>query len=95
MIVTLLTDFGTRDAYVGIMKGVILNIAPEVQLVDLCHDVPPQGVVPGALLLSSAVSFFPLGTIHLAVVDPGVGSDRNAVAVFTERVSVSSSVTQP
>jgi len=84
MVVTLLTDFGTHDTYVGIMKGVILGISPDVRLVDLSHEVPPQGVVPGALLLKSAVRYFPAGTIHLAVVDPGVGSARDAIAVFTD-----------
>lgn len=81
--ITLLTDFGTRDAFVGIMKGVILGIAPEAQLVDLSHDVPPQDILTGALVLRSATPFFPSGTIHLAVVDPGVGSHRHAVVVET------------
>jgi S-adenosylmethionine hydrolase len=85
MVLTLLTDFGTRDAYVGIMKGVILSIAPSVDIVDLSHSIPPQGVLVGALLLKSAVRYFPTGTIHLAVVDPGVGSSRDAIAVFTDR----------
>lgn len=80
-IITLLTDFGTRDAFVGIMKGVILGIAPDVQLVDLSHDIPPQDIFTGALQLRSAVPFFPHGTIHVAVVDPGVGSQRRAVVV--------------
>lgn len=84
-ILTLLTDFGSSDAYVGIMKGVILGICPEARLVDLTHEVPPQNVTVGALLLRSAVSFFPPGAIHLAVVDPGVGSERAAVLVETER----------
>ncbi|MBM4255711.1 MAG: SAM-dependent chlorinase/fluorinase [Deltaproteobacteria bacterium] len=83
-IITLLTDFGTRDAFVGIMKGVILGIAPGVQLVDLSHDVPPQDVLAGALVLRSAVSFFPAGSIHVAVVDPGVGSQRRAVIIETQ-----------
>jgi len=85
MIVTLLSDFGTDDAYVGIMKGVILSIAPAARLVDLTHAVPPQDVVAGALLLRSAVDYFPIGTVHLAVVDPGVGSTRKPVAVVTNR----------
>jgi len=82
-IITLLTDFGTRDAFVGIMKGVILGIAPKVQLVDLSHDIPPQDILTGALTLRSAAPFFPPGTIHVAVVDPGVGSQRRAIVVET------------
>jgi len=84
VIITLLSDFGTRDAYVGIMKGVILKIAPAVQLVDLTHDVMPQDIVSGALLLRSAVRYFSSDTIHVAVVDPGVGSAREPVVVVTE-----------
>src|SRR5215470_13791624 len=84
-IITLLSDFGTRDAYVGIMKGVILGICPAARLVDLTHEVPAQAVRLGALLLRSAVEYFPDGTVHLAVVDPGVGSARAPVLVVTER----------
>jgi hypothetical protein len=84
-IITLLTDFGITDAFVGIMKGVILGINPEVHLVDLAHGIPPQQVVPAALLLRSAVGFFPPGTIHVAVVDPGVGSERQPLVIETER----------
>ena len=79
-IITLLTDFGRRDAYVGIMKGVILSLNPEARLVDLSHEVPPQDIVAGALVLQSAWRYFPPGTIHVAVVDPGVGSRRRALA---------------
>ncbi|HEV8714076.1 MAG TPA: SAM-dependent chlorinase/fluorinase [Candidatus Binatia bacterium] len=82
-LITLLTDFGTQDAFVGIMKGVILSINPGVALVDLSHAVPPQDIVAGALLLRSAVAFFPPGTIHVAVVDPGVGSARRALLIET------------
>jgi S-adenosylmethionine hydrolase len=84
-IVTLLTDFGTRDVYAGVMRGVILGIAPGARIVDLTHEVPPQDVFAGAMLLRSAVDYFPDGTVHLAVVDPGVGSAREPVAVITER----------
>jgi S-adenosyl-L-methionine hydrolase (adenosine-forming) len=84
-ILTLTTDFGTRDAYVGIMKGVALGICPAARLVDLTHEVPAQTVRLGALLLRSAVEYFPAGTVHLAVVDPGVGSARQPVLVVTER----------
>lgn len=79
-IVTLTTDFGTRDPWVGIMKGVILGIAPTARLVDLSHDVAAQDILEGALCLEAAAPFFPRGTIHLAVVDPGVGSARRAIA---------------
>lgn len=80
-IVTLLTDFGTADAYAGILKGVVLGICPEAQLVDLTHEVGPQDIMAGALLLRSAARFFPAGTIHVAVVDPGVGSARKPILV--------------
>lgn len=79
-IITLLTDFGLQDAYTGIMKGVILGLNPDVRLVDLSHGVPPQDILAGALMLQSAWEFFPPGTIHLAVVDPGVGPRRRALA---------------
>ena len=79
-IITLLTDFGTRDTFVGTMKGVILGICPEARLVDLTHEVPPQALTTGAFLLKSAVKYFPEGTIHLCVIDPGVGSGRKAIA---------------
>lgn len=80
-IITLTTDFGTRDPFVGVLKGVILGIAPDARLVDLTHEVPPHDVLEAALALEAAVPFFPPGTIHLAVVDPGVGSPRRPLAV--------------
>ncbi len=82
-IITLLTDFGTSDAFVGIMKGVILGIHAEVRIVDVTHAVPPQQVLPAALLLRSAVPYFPPATIHVVVVDPGVGSTRRALVIET------------
>jgi len=82
-ILTLLTDFGTEDEYVGVMKGVILSIAPDVRLVDLSHQVPPQDIRRAALLLMNAVPYFPPDTVHLAVVDPGVGTARRPVAIRT------------
>jgi len=82
-IITLLSDFGTTDAFVGIMKGVILSIHPTVRIVDLTHAVPPQQVLPAAVLLRSAVPFFPPQAIHVAVVDPGVGSARRALLIDT------------
>jgi S-adenosylmethionine hydrolase len=84
-IVTLLTDFGVVDTYVGQVKGAILTVCPEARLVDLSHAVPAQDVRTGAFLLWSAVRAFPAGTVHLAVVDPGVGSARRAVAVRCAR----------
>lgn len=82
-IITLTTDFGTRDPWVGIMKGVMLRICPEARLVDLSHDIAPQDVLEGALCLEAAAAFFPAGTVHLAVVDPGVGSSRRPLALRT------------
>jgi S-adenosylmethionine hydrolase len=79
-IIALLTDFGVRDAYVGTMKGVMLGIAPAAQFVDLTHDVAPQQVREGAWLLANVMRHFPPGTLFLAVVDPGVGSERRPVA---------------
>ena len=79
--ITLLTDFGLADPYVGVMKGVILGINPSATLVDLTHDVPPQDVLQGAFLLGTSWRSFPPRTIHVAVVDPGVGSDRKALLV--------------
>lgn len=83
MIITLLTDFGTRDWFVPSMKGVILGLASRAQIVDLTHEIPSQNVRSGAFVLAAAAPTFPKGTIHVAVVDPGVGSRRKAVAVKT------------
>ena len=80
-VITLTTDFGTRDAYVAEMKGVILSITRDVQLVDITHEIAPQDVLEGALALQAAAPRFPAATIHVAVVDPGVGTARRAVAV--------------
>jgi S-adenosylmethionine hydrolase len=80
-LVTLTTDFGVRDSFVGTMKGVILSRCPGAQIVDICHEVPPQQVRTGALRLASAAPYFPTETVHVAVVDPGVGGDRRAVAL--------------
>ncbi len=84
-IITLMTDFGERDPYVGAMKGVILGITPEVTIVDITHLIPPQNVYEAAYVLSSATPYFPAGTIHVAVVDPGVGTERRPIVVHTER----------
>ena len=80
-IITLTTDFGLKDSYVGAMKGAILEINPEVKIVDISHAVTPQNVREGAYVLGSAYRYFPKGTIHLAVVDPGVGTDRRALSI--------------
>ena len=82
-VITLTTDFGASDEYVGVMKGVILSILPGAQLVDLTHDIPAQDVRRASLALCAAFPFFPPGTVHLAVVDPGVGTERRAIAVST------------
>src|SRR3989441_3521201 len=82
-IITLLTDFGAADVFVGSMKGVILGINPHAQIIDLTHDIPAHNIRAGAYLLHSASRHFPPGTIHVAVVDPGVGSERRPLLVTT------------
>jgi len=78
-VVTLLTDFGHQDPFVGIMKGVILRLCPTAALVDLCHETAAYDIRGASFLLQSAVGFFPPGTIHVAVVDPGVGGPRRPI----------------
>ena len=80
-LITLTTDFGIRDNFVGVMKGVILGINPQAGIVDLAHDLPAHDVPQGAFSLFTSYKYFPAGTIHLAVVDPGVGSSRAILAV--------------
>lgn len=82
-IITLTTDFGLTDAYVAAMKGVILGINPGVTLVDICHNIKPQDITGAAFVLGMAYPSFSKGTIHLVVVDPGVGSQRRAVILRT------------
>ncbi|PZO15717.1 MAG: hypothetical protein DCF25_13260 [Leptolyngbya foveolarum] len=79
--ITILTDFGYQDAYVAVMKGVIASIAPDVKLCDLTHCIPPQNILAARFNLMLAYPYFPSGTVHLAVVDPGVGSARRGVAI--------------
>lgn len=79
-IITLSTDFGLKDGNVGVMKGVILGIAPDTQLVDLTHLIGPQNVLEAALTLARSAPYFPPGTIHIVVVDPGVGTARRPMA---------------
>jgi S-adenosyl-L-methionine hydrolase (adenosine-forming) len=81
MLITLTTDFGYRDSFVGIMKGVIAGINPDAQVIDLTHGIPPQDVMAGALSLRHSVKYFPLGTIHVVVVDPGVGGTRRPLLI--------------
>lgn len=82
-IVSLLSDFGEKDGFTGIMKGVIWSIAPQVQIADLTHEIEPQNICQGAIVLSNAFPYFPNGSIHIAVVDPGVGTGRRAIAIHT------------
>lgn len=79
-VITLLTDFGTKDGFVGTMKGVIWKIAPGAQIADISHEIAPQNIMEGAIALWRAVPYFPAGTVHIAVVDPGVGTKRRAMA---------------
>ncbi len=82
-IITLTTDLGLNDAYVASMKGVILGINPEVKLIDICHTIKPQNIFQAAFVLSTAHLFFPQRTIHVIVVDPGVGTERRAIILRT------------
>lgn len=84
-IVTLTTDFGRGAAYVGSLKGALLSVDPRVTIVDLSHDVTPYSILEAALLLRAAAPAFPAGTVHLAVVDPGVGGPRRPLIVSTDR----------
>lgn len=80
-IVTLLSDFGDSDIYVGVMKGAIAQINPNLKVIDLTHQIPPQNIAAARFCLMNAYPDFPTGTVHIAVVDPGVGSSRRAIAV--------------
>jgi S-adenosyl-L-methionine hydrolase (adenosine-forming) len=84
-LITLLTDFGDRDYFVASMKGVILTINPNATIIDLSHHVPPHSVEDAAYLLKSCYRYFPEGTVHVAVVDPGVGTKRHSLVVKTAR----------
>jgi S-adenosyl-L-methionine hydrolase (adenosine-forming) len=83
-IVTLITDFGLQDEYVGVMKGVILQYAPEARIVDISHLIPPQAIGTAAHLLRRSYRYFPAPSVHLVVVDPGVGSDRAILAIAAD-----------
>ncbi|HHB90686.1 MAG TPA: hypothetical protein ENK60_05200 [Anaerolineae bacterium] len=85
--ITLITDFGLADGYVGAMKGVILDILPWSQVVDITHEIAPQNVRQAAFVLYSVAPYFPEGTVHIVVVDPGVGTERRPIVVFTDRAA--------
>jgi hypothetical protein len=80
-IVTLITDFGLTDEYVGVLKGVILSYNPDIRITDISHMVPPQKIQTASHLLARSYSYFPHGSVHLVIVDPGVGSDRSILAI--------------
>ena len=84
-IITLTTDFGLNDHFVGTMKGAILSLAPEAEIVDICHSVQAFDILDGALRLAQAYSYFPVRTVHVVVVDPGVGSARRPILASSER----------
>ena len=79
-LITLLTDFGLQDGFVGVMKGIIYGICPDARIVDISHAVPPQDILAGALTLERSIPYFPPGSVHMAVVDPGVGTSRRPMA---------------
>ncbi len=83
--IVLTTDFGLADPFVGVMKGVVLGINPQARLIDLTHQIQPQNVLQGAFVLGTSYRFFPPGTIHVVVVDPGVGTSRRALLLTTPR----------
>jgi S-adenosyl-L-methionine hydrolase (adenosine-forming) len=84
-IVSLITDFGHSDEYVGVVKGVILGYCRDARIVDICHNIAPQDIHGAARMLEASYAFFPKGTVHLIVVDPGVGTERNIILVETDR----------
>ena len=84
-LITLLTDFGTKDSYVGAIKGAILNINPKAYIIDITHQIPPQSIFTAAFSMFNYYNYFPKDTVHMAVIDPGVGSHRKAVIVRTEK----------
>ena len=81
MLITLLTDFGTADYFVGAMKGAIFSVNGDARIVDITHEIPPQDIEAGAFALMAAYPTFPAATVHLAVVDPGVGSNRRPIVI--------------
>ncbi len=87
--ITLTSDFGLKDPYVAEMKGVILTINPNANIIDITHGVEKFNIRMGAFMLASAAPYFPKGTVHLAVVDPGVGTERRAILMQTNRAFLS------
>ncbi|UCD84352.1 MAG: SAM-dependent chlorinase/fluorinase [Deltaproteobacteria bacterium] len=83
-IITLITDFGLADGYVGALKGVILRINPKVRIIDITHEIEAHNVFEAAFVLAAACRFFPRGSVHLVIVDPGVGSKRKPILMETE-----------
>jgi S-adenosylmethionine hydrolase len=83
--ITVTSDFGSSDGYVGVMKGVMREICPEAVIVDLSNEIAPGDIKAAAWILHNSYRYFPLGTVHLSVVDPGVGSNRRAILVYSER----------
>lgn len=83
-VISLLTDFGTNDAFVGIMKGIIYGVCPDARIVDLTHDIEPQNIEAASFAIASSYPYFPKGSIHVVVVDPGVGSERRILCVSCE-----------
>jgi S-adenosyl-L-methionine hydrolase (adenosine-forming) len=83
-IITLITDFGLQDGYAGMMKGVIANVNPSANVIDISHNIEPQNVFQAAYVLNISYTYFPKGTIHVVVVDPGVGSDRRIICLKTK-----------
>ncbi len=84
-LIALITDFGSQDSYVGVMKGVMFTLCPTVQCIDLSHDLPPQSLHAARFRLLSAYPYLPIGTVYLVVVDPGVGTSRRAIALQTSQ----------
>ncbi len=84
-LIAMVSDFGAIDNYVGVMKGVIFNLFPGARIADITHQIPPQNILAAQFALATAVDYFPVGTVFLAVVDPGVGTTRRAIALRTER----------
>ena len=82
--ITLTSDFGLKDPYVAEMKGVILTINPKATIIDITHDIEKFNIGMAAFMLASAAPYFPKGTVHLAVVDPGVGTERRAIVIQTK-----------
>ncbi len=83
-LITMITDFGLEDPYVGVMKGVILSINPSARIVDITHSITPGDILGASCVLKESLSYFPTGSVHMVVVDPGVGSLRRPIAVITE-----------